>query len=270
MKKLINLIPVLFLLSLFVGCSGKSGVPLLIYDQQKENVSQANDSFIVIGANLDEGDIKSYLYSLELDGQSVGMQGVYMEEGKQLATMHHHIEYYELPDSRSRYLIWKIPADMLKLNQPEALIYLASIGDNERALYVFDFFVDLPVFSRPMSTKVFPFLGETNPKGSTSNVPALATEEPPVLDFEGALIKVKPGMLYYLGDIKIDGAIKKVDDSNYVSFGVSSEIKDNQVNLRSALKMLRLDQYRAEDLSKSWQKYPISLYLTKTREPLKK
>lgn len=269
MKALGRLLLVPFIILSIVGCSGKSDTPLLIVDQNSMSAGGQGDSFIIIGAKPSEGDIKSYLYSLELDGQSVGLQGVYKEDGEKFATMHHHVQYFEVKKNDHTYLIWKIPNEMMQPSQPEALLYLASVGDDNQAFYVFDFFVDLPVFSRPMAAKLYPFIGKTNPKGSTSNLPAFATEEPPVLNFEGCLIRIKPGTVYYLGEVEVSGGIKKVGDSDYVTFGVSADITENQETLQAALAKTGLNRYRLERLSKGWKNYPISLYLSKTREPLK-
>lgn len=269
MKALGKLLLVSFILLSISGCSGNSGTPLLIVDQDSMIAAKQGDSFIILGAKPSRGDIKSYLYSLELNGQSVGLQGVYKEGGKQFGSMHHHVQYVEGTKNSLHYLIWKIPSEMIQKPQPKALLYLAAVGDDNNAFYVFDFFVDLPVFSRPMAAKLYPFIGKTNPEGSTSNIPAFATEEPPVLDFQGCLIKIQHGTVYYLGEADVSGGIKKTGDSGYVTFGMSADITENQEMLRAVLAQKELNRYRLENRSNAWQKYPIRLYLSETREPLK-
>ena len=159
----------ILIIALSAGCTGKKGVNNFIVDPQLNHEDAGFFAYIVMGIESKNAAPLSCLFSLNLNGENVGMQGIAVPGSKELPlgfSINNHVQYYKTQGLS--YLLWRVPASALDPASNDALIYINSVGGSDeflskKLIYFLDGFVDFPFFSRPKALNIYPLIGTPQP-----------------------------------------------------------------------------------------------------------
>lgn len=276
-------LPVFFFLviHLISGCSGKKTVSNYILDPAHISPETAPHTYIVMGLKNSGNQPLSCLFSLNLNGENVGMQGISSKDAEEVPvgiSYNNHVYYSRNENGTdASYLIWKIPASLLNTDRNEALVYITAIGGGkafrgDKIFYYFDGFNDIPVFSRPVSMNLYPVKGSQNEKYNVLR-PSQVQDEPPVSTFEGLFFTVEPRKVYYIGDISVSADVghKTSDDgSSALGLGIKVTYASDRTRVEHLLKGLNINPQPMVDLYDRWAVHSVEKYYAQTRKQLKK
>lgn len=270
------------ILLIFTGCSGKKGVNNYILNPQSSIHDTGQYSYVILGARNGSNHDLSCLFSLNLNGQNVGMQGIASAIAQKVPfsiTANNHVSYVENDKNDTSYLVWKIPNSSLKKSKNEALLYVSAIGGSknflrDKVFFYFDGFLDMPMFSRPSAMNLYPILGSQNPLFNWKKSSALQ-KEPPVSSFKSIFFEVKPDAGYYLGDISINTDVSResIDINKAILTLKIIDVKSvpNEKQAKDFLAKLNIpSKDNWFNLHSNWSMNSIEMYFNQTRSNLPK
>lgn len=281
--KIVNLAAIFCsMLFLFTGCAGNKGVNNYILNPQSPIHDTGQSSYVILGVRNGSDHDLSCLFSLNLNGQNVGMQGIATANAQKApfsVTANNDVSYVENDKNDTSYLVWKIPNSSLIKSKNEALLYVSAIGGSknflrDKVFFCFDGFLDIPMFSRPKAMNLYPIIGRQNPLYNWEQSTALQ-KEPPVLGFKSVFFDVKPDARYYLGDISINTDVSRESiDMNKALLTLQIIDFKSVPNEKQAKEYLTKLNIPAKDnwlnLHSNWSMNSIEMYFNQTRRNLPK